>query len=67
MTEYLHRKCNVQNYQIKHEADVMKERNRQLHKMGIDHTQNYDFPTYREIVRQAIVKRFGTEPQLEMP
>ena len=66
MVEYL-AKNNFHEYEISHNEDTTDERKRQLQLMGIDHTRAYNFPEYREIVRQAIVKRFGAEPKLEMP
>lgn len=66
LIEYLARKCSLQEYEITHTGPTV-ERIRQLELMGINHLRRYPFPEYREIVRQAIVKRFGAEPKLEMP
>ena len=65
--EYLATKHNLQDYKVSHDPDATQERIRQLELMGIAHKVSYPFPRYREIVRQAVVKRFGAEPKLEMP
>lgn len=67
ITEYLAKRHKLEGYNVTHNHDASEERIKQLELMGIDTKVPYPFPRYREIVRQAIVKRFGAEPALEMP